>query len=62
MTQSCCWRPNAPNDEALIAALKPLIGAVPVDLMRAANLRASSGNASAGDVARWLSDEIAKRR
>jgi osmoprotectant transport system permease protein len=54
--------PKRARDEALIAALKPLIGAVPVDLMRAANLRASSGDASAGEVARWLSDEIAKRR
>ena len=54
--------PKRAHDEALIAALKPLIGAVPVDLMRAANLRASSGDASAGDVARWLSDEIAKFR
>jgi osmoprotectant transport system permease protein len=54
--------PKRAHDEALIAALKPLIGAVPVDLMRAANLRASSGDASAGDVARWLSDEITNRR
>ena len=46
--------PKRAHDEALIAALKPLIGAIPVDLMRAANLRASSGNASAADVARWL--------
>ena len=31
MTRSCCSRRAAPHDEKLIAALKPLIGAIPVD-------------------------------
>jgi osmoprotectant transport system permease protein len=53
--------PKRAEDEALIAALKPLIGAIPVTLMREANLRASKGDSSAGQTARWLSDEIAKR-
>ncbi|MGH6684473.1 MAG: ABC transporter permease/substrate-binding protein [Pseudolabrys sp.] len=52
--------PKRAQDEALIAALKPLIGAIPVELMRAANLRASGGGAeaSAGEVARWLWQKI----
>ncbi len=51
--------PKRAHDAALIAALKPLIGAIPVELMRAANLRASSGT-SATDAARWLASEMAK--
>jgi osmoprotectant transport system permease protein len=54
--------PKHANDEALLAALKPLVGAIPVELMRAANLRASSGDSSADDAARWLTGEMAKRR
>jgi osmoprotectant transport system permease protein len=50
------------NDEKLIAALMPLVGAIPVDLMRAANARASNGNTSADEAARWLAGEIAKSR
>jgi osmoprotectant transport system permease protein len=50
--------PKRAHDEALIAALKPLIGAIPVELMRAANLRASAGDSSAGDAARWLDEKI----
>ena len=50
--------PKRAHDEALIAALKPLIGAIPVELMREANLRASSGKASAAEVARWLADKF----
>ena len=52
--------PRRTHDEALIAALKPLIGAIPVELMRAANLRAGSGGAkaSANEVARWMWDAI----
>jgi osmoprotectant transport system permease protein len=53
--------PRYAHDEKLIAVLKPLIGVIPVDLMREANLRASSG-ASAQDAARWLDGEIAKAR
>jgi osmoprotectant transport system permease protein len=54
--------PKRANDQALLDALKPLIGAIPVELMREANLRASNGKTSASDVARWLADEIGKRR
>jgi osmoprotectant transport system substrate-binding protein/osmoprotectant transport system permease protein len=51
------------NDEKFIGALEPLIGAIPVALMREANLRASSGgaNASAGAVAKWLGERIGKK-
>jgi osmoprotectant transport system permease protein len=52
--------PRRAQDAALIAALKPLIGAIPVDLMRAANARA--GGTSAEEVARWLTGEMAKSR
>ena len=40
--------------------LRPLIGAIDVTLMRAANLRASRGEAGASprEAARWLWDEI----
>jgi osmoprotectant transport system permease protein len=54
--------PRRANEDKLIAALTPLIGAIPVDLMRQANARAASGNTSADEVARWLANEIAKRR
>jgi osmoprotectant transport system permease protein len=51
------------NDEVLISALKPLIGAIDVTTMRAANLRASGGNsASPSEAARWLWSEIQKKK
>ena len=55
--------PKRAHDDALIAALKPLIGTIPVELMRAANLRAAGGGAeaSATDVAKWLWGQIGKR-
>ena len=55
--------PRRAHDEALIAALKPLIGAIAVELMRAANLRAGSGgaNASANEVARWMWERMEKK-
>ena len=49
--------PRRANDAALIGALKPLIGAIPVVTMRAANARAA-GNTSADEVARGLAVEI----
>ena len=52
--------PRRANDEALIAALKALLGAIPVDLMRAANARAAGGDSSAEEAARWLEGEIRK--
>jgi osmoprotectant transport system substrate-binding protein/osmoprotectant transport system permease protein len=56
--------PRDANDRALIEALRPLIGAIDVTLMRAANLRASSGgdDASPEAVARWMLEEIARRK
>jgi osmoprotectant transport system permease protein len=53
--------PHRAHDEKLITALKPLLGAIPVEAMRAANARAAGGNTSAGEVARWLAGEIGKR-
>jgi len=52
--------PRRADDEKLIAALKPLIGTIPVAAMRAANLRASNGDTSADDAARWLAEQIKK--
>ena len=54
--------PRRAHDEALIAALKPLLSAIPVELMRAANLRASNGDSSAADTARWLGNKIAGKK
>ncbi len=54
--------PRRAYDEKLIAALAPLVGAVSVDLMRAANGRASNGGTSADEVAKWLAGEMAKGR
>ena len=55
--------PRRANDERLIAALKPLIGAIPVELMREANLRAANSGAAASpaDVARWMWKRIEKK-
>jgi osmoprotectant transport system permease protein len=55
--------PKRAQDEVLIAALKPLIGAIPVELMRAANRRAASGGAqgSAPEVAGWLWQQISAK-
>jgi osmoprotectant transport system permease protein len=54
--------PRRAHDEKLVAALKPLVGAVPVEAMRAANARAAGGNTSADEVARWLAGQVAKSR
>ena len=49
--------PRHARDEKLINAVKPLIGAIPVNLMREANARASGGT-SPDAVARWLSEKL----
>lgn len=47
--------PSRAGDAALIEALRPLIGAIGVSAMRAANLRAATGaDASPAEAARWL--------
>jgi osmoprotectant transport system permease protein len=53
--------PKRSGDEKLIAALRPLINAVDVASMRAANARASNGTTTPDEVARWLDDRIDKR-
>jgi osmoprotectant transport system permease protein len=53
--------PRKAADRKLIDALQPLIGAIEINLMREANLRAAQG-ASPDEVARWLWDEIARRK
>jgi osmoprotectant transport system permease protein len=52
--------PKRANDAALLAALKPLNGAIDVTLMRDANLRASKGEAPE-QAARWMADRMALR-
>ena len=53
--------PRKAGDRALIDALQPLIDAIDINLMREANLRAAKG-ASPDEVARWLWDEISRRK
>jgi osmoprotectant transport system permease protein len=56
--------PHDADDRALGEALRPLVDAVGVDLMRDANLRATQGGADASPeaVARWMWEEIARRK
>jgi osmoprotectant transport system permease protein len=55
--------PQRINDDALISALRPLVDAIDVTMMRGANLRASGdSSASPGEAARWLWNEIQKKR
>jgi len=56
--------PQRANDKALIESLQPLVGAIDVALMRAANLRASRGDgeSSPESAARWLWGEIRRTR
>src|SRR5665213_15076 len=55
--------PKRAADQALRAALQPLLGKIDITTMREANLRAAAGNgASSPDaVARWLWEKIGKR-
>jgi osmoprotectant transport system permease protein len=53
--------PKRVHDEKLIDALKPLIDTINIATMRAANLRASNGDASADVVATWLDEQISKK-
>jgi osmoprotectant transport system permease protein len=55
--------PKRATDQALQAALQPLLGKIDIASMREANLRAAGGNsASSPDaVARWLWEKIGKR-
>lgn len=55
--------PRRAGDARLLATLAPLIGAIDVDTMREANLRAASGGADGAPaaVARWLWDQIKRQ-
>jgi osmoprotectant transport system permease protein len=55
--------PKRADDQALRAALAPLLGKIDIAAMREANLRAAGGDgASSPDaVARWLWEKIEKR-
>lgn len=56
--------PMRADDEKLANALQPLLGAIDVDLMREANLRADGkgGKSSPDEIARWMWNEIEKKR
>jgi osmoprotectant transport system permease protein len=56
--------PRDANDRALADALRPLVGAIDVGLMREANLRATGGGADSSPeaVARWMLEEIGARK
>jgi osmoprotectant transport system permease protein len=49
--------PKRARDEKLVNAMRPLIGAIPIALMREANARASGGT-SPDAVARWLGEKL----
>ncbi len=53
--------PARANDKAFAAALEPLIDAIDVESMRAANLRAA-GSGTPGEVATWLWEQIQKKQ
>jgi osmoprotectant transport system permease protein len=54
--------PKRADDQALRAALQPLLGRIDIASMREANLRAAGGNgaSSPSEVARWLRQKIGK--
>jgi osmoprotectant transport system permease protein len=56
--------PKRAGDQALQAALQPLLSKIDIADMRAANLRASGNDATSSPdaVARWLWDKIGKRQ
>jgi osmoprotectant transport system permease protein len=54
--------PRRANDRALIGALLPLVGAIDVELMRTANLRASGGGSpTPAQAAHWLWEQIQRK-
>ena len=55
--------PKHKDDQALRAALAPLLGKIDISTMREANLRAAGGDASSSPdaVARWLWEKVGKR-
>ena len=55
--------PKRADDQALRAALQPLLGKIDIATMREANLRAAGNDAASSPdaVARWLWEKIGKR-
>jgi osmoprotectant transport system permease protein len=56
--------PRRTDDQALLQALRPLIGKIDVTLMQQANLRVAKGDdeASPAAVAKWMWGQVAKKR
>jgi osmoprotectant transport system permease protein len=54
--------PKRAHDRALVEALRPLVGAIDVAAMRAANLRAAEPGRSPREAARWLWAETGRPR
>jgi osmoprotectant transport system permease protein len=54
--------PGKANDERFLAALRPLVGAIPVETMREANLKVDRADdkQSPDAAARWLAERIAR--
>jgi len=53
--------PKAARDPRLVAALRPLVGAIPVDAMRRANLMVDGQKQSPDAAAKWLDTHIGQR-
>jgi osmoprotectant transport system permease protein len=55
--------PKRKEDEALKAALQPMLGKIDIATMREANLRAAGNDATSSPdvVARWLWDKVGKK-
>ena len=55
--------PKREHDQALRAALAPLLGKIDIAAMREANLRAAGGSGASSPeaVARWLREKIGRR-
>jgi osmoprotectant transport system permease protein len=53
--------PKRADDQTLIAALTPLVDAIPVSVMREANARASNGDTTPDAVARWLWERAGRK-
>lgn len=54
--------PKRAADTALIEAVRPLIGAIPIALMREANRKSGDNSQTPDAVARWLWEQIASQR
>jgi len=52
--------PKRAHDDKLLAAIRPLVGAIDVTTMREANLRGARGDTTPDAVAKWLGEHLRK--